>query len=71
MARTLNSARLLLFLISEKDGLDMLANCDGEDGLKNIRKIIIKLSDALVIFAMSSKSIEPIDKDQALPRKET
>ena len=62
MARTFNSVRLLLFLFSEEDGLDMLANYDNRDGeesgLKNLSKIVAKLSDALEVLAIPSTPVE-------------
>ena len=80
IARTYNSARLLLFLFSEKDGLDILAggygnnsgDCDGNNvddgkatGMKGIIKSFHKLSDALGVLAMSSTSAENGDGDDS------
>jgi len=60
LARTYNSARLLLFLFSEEKGLDILSGYgdDADDiGIKGLNKTIYKLSDALGVLSTSSTSL--------------
>ena len=66
IARTFNSARLLLFLFTEKEGLDMLAGCGGDakdTGIKSLNKAILKLSDALEVLGVSSSLNENMATD--------
>ncbi len=69
MARVINSARLLLFLFSQEQGLEMLScnNDDEGNGIRNVRKILSKLSDALELLSMSSSEYA---NDQILTSKD-
>ncbi len=62
MARAFNSARLLLFLFSQEEGLDILAEYDldshcEDHGIRSLGKIVNKLSDVLEVLLTSSKLV--------------
>ena len=65
LARAFNSTRLLLFLFSREDGLDLLADSDSDyedGGMKSLGKIVTKLSDALEIL-LTSSATEGVKRD--------
>ncbi len=65
LARAFNSTRLLLFLFSQEDGLDLLADSDSDyedGGMKSLGKMVTKLSDALEIL-LTSSATEGVTRD--------
>lgn len=62
LVRVVNSARLLLFLFSQEQGLNILSSSSdndiAENGIRNVRKVLSKLADALELLSMSSSEYD-------------